>query len=465
MTVLFLLAIIVAAGPTPAELPKGAVEATIRGTTEPLEVELLLRNEAEEWNEIEHKLLPAGTRRVRFEGLEPGVYQILLQGRQPAERVGTKLVVGRGDTRQVTITVEPFVVSGRITFGGEGLPEGAIFLRHREFHWRGGLAVAAGGTFTATLWQRGEFTYAIRTPALPTSFTGSIGVDGKSKLAIDIPDGRVKGILRDAGGKPVEGVIVALTTATDAREDTVRVTTGADGTFEFSGIRHGRNTVRIFPPRHLEPEPIAFDLGENARQRELDVRLDAGREVALVVIDRHSDPAANARVFAVADTKLRARATTDEDGRATIKVPSDAPATLIVVAEDGPFTMLRVSREGVKGRLAVHLPPASSSLHIRASTTDGKAMPPFSLLMRYNGELVPVEVAEELTAVQGLQLMTGPDSEAHLRNIPSGSYEFWPYRSDAEVESIVAAGSAFVAPIQVNVRTGENKIAVRFARR
>ena len=33
------------------------------------------------------------------------------------------------------------------------------------------------------------------------------------------------------------------------------------------------------------------------------------------------------------------------------------------------------------------------------------------------------------------------------------------------VESIVAAGSTFLAPIQVDVESGENKIAVKFASR
>ncbi|HEX8617185.1 MAG TPA: hypothetical protein VF911_06345, partial [Thermoanaerobaculia bacterium] len=104
-----------------------------------------------------------------------------------------------------------------------------------------------------------------------------------------------------------------------------------------------------------------------------------------------------------------------------------------------------------------------SSLLIRARTTDGAPMPPFSLLMRYNGALVPLEVAEELTVAQGLRLATGANSEALLQNIPGGSYEFWPYRTTEEAEAIVASSDGFAAPIQVNVRTGENKIAVNFA--
>ena len=188
----------------------------------------------------------------------------------------------------------------------------------------------------------------------------------------------------------------------------------------------------------------------SAPLRELDVRLDPGRSVAIVVIDKEHDPVANAKVFVVADSKLRARVTTDEDGRASVPVPAAESATLFVVAEEGPFAMMRVPRPDEKSnekrRLQVYVLSTTSSLLIRAQTTDGKTMPPFLLLMRYNGELMPTEVAEELTDVQGLQLATGPDSEAHLRNIPSGSYEFWPYRSEAE--SIVAAGSSFLAPIQ-----------------
>ena len=463
MPVLLLLAMLMAAPAQTAE--SGAIEATIRGTDQPLEVELLLRDDADQWQEVKHVTLPAQTRTARFDGLAPGVYQIRVQGPQQTERMATKLVVGRGDVRKTTITVEPIRISGKVTFGGEGLAQGGVMLRHREFHWRALFPLKSDGTFDVTLWQAGDFFYAVRTPAMPTAFNGSVAIEANAKLAIDIPDGRVKGIVRDANGKPVEGVIVTLATNSGEREDNVKITTGPDGRFDFTGIRYGRSSVRAFPPRHLEPEAEVFVLSEAAPLRELEVRLDAGRDVALIVIDRNNDPVANAKIFAVADTRLRARTSTDEDGRATINVPSNEPATLIVVSEEGPFAMTRVARDGVKGRLQVHLPSASSSLLIRAKTLDGANMPPFSLLMRFNGELIPVEVADELAAVQGLQLMTGPDSEAHLRNIPSGSYEFWPYRSEEEVQSIVAAGSAFVAPIQVNVRTGENKIAVKFAKR
>lgn len=464
---LLLILMMLAAEAAPAAAPAGSIDATIRGTRQPLEVQLLLRDAADNWKAIAQKSLPAKTRRVRFDGLEAGVYQLLVRGPVATEQLATKIGVGSTDARRITITVEPFVLAGRVTLGGTELGAGGLLLKHRELHSRSQILLGADGTFRVPFWQRGTFSYNVRGPALPTDYSYTAELEGPSPepLHIDIPDGRISGILRDAkSGQPVDGVTVSLQTNIDDREEHVRLTTSPEGRFDFVGIKHGSHTVRIYSPQHLEPEPIAFQLTGAAPLRELDLRLDPGRSVPIVVIDKEHDPVVNAKVFVVADAKLRARGTTDEDGRASVPVPAGEAATLFVVAEEGPFAMMRVPRDE-KRRLEVYLPSTASSLLIRAQTTDGKTLPPFSLLMRYDGEIMPTEVAEELTEVQGLQLATGPDSEAHLHNIPSGSYEFWPYRSQAEAESIVAAGSMYLAPIQVNVHLGENKIAVKFASR
>jgi hypothetical protein len=452
-----------AAGPA---APHAAIEATIRGTNQPLEVELLLRTPSDEWEKIDHKRLPTGTRKVRFVGLPSGVYQILLRGPAATEQLGTKIGLGANDTRRTTITVEPFTLTGQVTFGGTHLGTGAVELHHRELRWRAAIGLDGAGTFRATLWQHGVFLTTVHSPALPTSFHDTVELaEGKpAAMQIAIPDGRITGTVRDAqSGAPVSGAVVTLQTTLAHGGQTVQLTTGPEGTFDFVGIQDGKQSVRVYPPRHLEPELVTFTLDDAQRLRELDFRLDAGREIAVTVIDSENDPVAAAMVFAVTSGQLRSRTTTDEDGRATIAAPADEAVTLFVAGKAGPFGMLRVPREQTKGRLAIYLPRSMSSLRIRAQTTTGETMPPISLLMRYNGELVPVEVAEELTAVQGLQLMTGSESEAHLQNILSGSYEFWPYRTEHEAQSIAASADALLAPIQVNVRVGENKIVVKFA--
>ncbi|HEX6158913.1 MAG TPA: carboxypeptidase-like regulatory domain-containing protein, partial [Thermoanaerobaculia bacterium] len=400
---LVLILMMLASGAASAAAPAASIDATIRGTTEPLEVQLLLRDAADNWKVVARKDLPAETRRVRFDGLESGVYQILVRGPVATEQLATKINIGRTDARRITIPIEPFVLTGRVTLGGTEIGAGGLLLKHREFHSRSEIVLGPDGTFRVPFWQRGTFSYAVRGPALPTAYSHTTELKGPSPgpLAIDVPDGRITGIVRDAeSGAPVAEATVMLQTNVDDDEEHVRLTTGPDGRFDFVGIKHGSHVVRIHAARYLDPEPVRFQLTNAMRLRELDLRLDAGRRVPVVVMTHDYEAVAKAKVFVVSDSRLRARGTTDDDGRASVPVPADGPATLFVVAEEGPFAMMRVPRPEEK-RLQIHLPSPPSSLLIRAQTTDGKAMPPFSLLMRYNGEFLPTELAEELAALQG----------------------------------------------------------------
>ena len=109
----------------------------------------------------------------------------------------------------------------------------------------------------------------------------------------------------------------------------------------------------------------------------------------------------------------------------------------------------------------VTLPRPSSSLRIVTRSTDGAPLPNVELLMSFNGTVVPPAVARRIGVLQGLRLTTNADGEALLRNIPPGWYQFWPYRGEEEAGAILAA-SALEAPIALNVKTGENTVAVDF---
>lgn len=442
-----------------------SIDATIRGTAQPLEVELLLRNQSEKWTSVAKKQLDAKTRRVRFDRLNAGVYQLLVRGPIATEQLGTKVIVGKRDHRRTTIDVAPFELTGRIDFAGAPLGGGGMLLNHKELGWKVAFKIEDDGTFRVPFWQHGTFRYTIKNPALATNFDDFLDVTG-SPLAIEVPDGRITGIVRDAkSGAPVPNILVGLTTKTGDVEQNVRLETDAAGRFDFTGAKFGKHTVRFISPNHLDAEPISFTLDASSRLRELDVQLDPGRIVPIVVVGADSQPVPDALVFAVSDAKLRSRTTTDGDGKTTASIPVGEAATLFVIPPSGAFGVQRLQREHDGKRVWVHLPRAASSLLIRAQTTDGKSMPPFQLLMRYDGTTVPIEVAEELSAVQGLQLATGDDSEALLQNIPSGSYEFWPYRTEQEAQAILSSGDSFAAPILVNVKEGENKVAVKFAAR
>jgi hypothetical protein len=447
---------------------RSSIEAKIRGTSQPLEVELLRRENESDWKEIGHRSLPARERRVRFDELAAGAYQLRLRSAIPTEQLATQIVVGSNDHRRITIAVEPFELTGRITLGGTPLGQGTLLLRHSEFDWRAGITLGADGSYRASLWQRGEYAYSVRADALPTAYSDIFELVGAPPMefSVDLPDGRIAGVVRDEkSGAPVREAAIALKTNLGQREQNVQTRTDGEGRFAFTGMREGQHTVRVISLAHLEPEPISFAFDETTRFKELDVRLDPGRTIPVAVVDASGTPLRKTMVFAVSEAKLCSRAMTDDDGRTVVAVPADEAATLFIVPSSGAFGVQRIAREHDGSRVKIYLPRATSSLLIKASTTDGNAMSPFSLLMRFNGEIVPPEVAVELAARLGLQLTTSDASEALLENIPSGSYEFWPYRTDEEAASILATGYAFAAPIYVHVRNGENKVAVKFAKR
>ncbi len=452
-----LLALLFAAAAGAA--PRASIEATIRGTDQPLGIELLVRVSEGEWRTVAHRALDAAGRRVHFDALEAGIYQLRIEGPQPTEQLATKIVLGSKDQRSVVVSVEPVELTGRVTYGGTEIG-GVLALRHNEFRWRGAIAVGADGAFRAPLWQRGEYTYEIRGPGLSTPFHDVVELTGTGPVALDIPDGRIRGVVRQAnGGAPVvsASVVVESTSMT-------RASTDAEGRFDFTGIKDGRYLVRVVSPGHLDVEPAAVRIDGANRQRELTFDLDRGRSLPVVVVDPGQAPVVDAIVFVAAGTKVCSRSYTDGEGRTNAAAPADEDATLFIVPRAGAFGIYSVGKSD-RGPLRVSLSPPSSSLLIRARTSAGAEMPPFSLLLRYNGALVPPEIADALASVQGLNLAKGAETDVRLDRIPSGRYELWPYRTNEEAEAILATVDDVAAPIQIDVRTGENRVAVQFAAR
>jgi hypothetical protein len=462
MLILLLFLTMSAAGTAAAQ--GSAIEATIHGTDQPLDVVLFVRD-GDAWQQVDRKTLPAAAHFVRFSALKSGVYHVLVRGRSSTEQIATKVVIGDGNTRRAEVVIDPVIVTGQLPAASGG--PGSISLRNQDFEWRGIISVQPDGTFRFPLWQHGTFTYAVRSAAMPNSYSGTIDLEGPSPIRFPIvfPEGRITGIVYDAkSGSPVRGASIALQTNASSEEHHGRAVTDVAGRFHFDRVRLGRQIIRVVSSRHLEANPVVFDLDPAHSQREVDVRLDPGRKTSVSVLDPDNHPVANATLLVVANAKRRSRATTDESGSAHVALPEDEMATLFVIPDERAFGVVQVD-PAAKGIVTIHLLPASSSLRIRARTKDGKPMPRFSLLMRYDGVVVPVEVAEELSVVQRMQFVTDENSETDLLKIPPGKYEFWPYRSQEEVESILASSLDAAPPIRVDVHPGENSIVVTFAAR
>ena len=439
--------------------PRASIEATIRGTDQPLGIELLVRAGESDWRTVAHRALDGAARRVRFDALEAGVYQLRIEGPQSSEQLATKIVLGSKDQRRVVVSVQPLELTGRVTYGGTAIG-GVLFLHHNEYHWRAAVAVGSDGTFRAPLWQRGQYTYEIRAPGLSTPFHDVADLTGTGSLVFDVPDARIRGVVRQAnGGAPVAGASVVLES-----KSMTRTATDAEGRFELTGIKDGRYLVRVVSPSHLDPEPVAVQIDAANRERELTFDLDRGRTVSVDVVDAQGAPVVDAIVFVAAGARVYSRTRTDGEGRTRAAAPADGDATLFIVPRTDSFAVHRVAKSD-RGPLRVPLSSQSSSLHIRARTSTGAEMPAFSLLLRYNGALVPPEIADALASRQGLILAKGPETDVRLERIPAGRYELWPYRTSEEAEAILSIADDLSAPIQIDVRTGENRVAVEFAAR
>jgi hypothetical protein len=471
LTLLTLLGVLAAAPVTASTAPAathGAIEATIRGTKAPLDAVLLVRLDNDDWQQRDHQTLLPSVRHVSFRNLTPGVYQLRLQGPNGTEQLGTKIVVGAGSIARPAIEVTPMVLTGRVVLGETALPDAFIILSNREFRWRGGIVPSTDGTFTTPLWQLGSYVAAVRSPALSTNYNHIVELSGVSpiRMSLTLPEREVGGTVRSIkDGSPVAGASLDVEVKSSDGTRSFRVTSDGNGRFRLGAADAGTYSLTAGAPRYLQSSPVIFHLTEDERRRELDVKVDPGRLLPLQVVDSGGVAVDEAIIMAATGGSVRSHTKTDAHGTATVAVPTGEAATVFILPQEGSFAIVRVTAGAATERQRVVIPAPSSSLDVLARTTAGKPIQQVALLMRYNGEIVPPAVAEESTLTDGITFTTDATGHVVLRRIPPGVYEFWPYRTEEESAAIIATAESFAAPIQVNVRTGENKVAVNFKAR
>jgi hypothetical protein len=103
-------------------------------------------------------------------------------------------------------------------------------------------------------------------------------------------------------------------------------------------------------------------------------------------------------------------------------------------------------------------------LKLTLKSEGGDAFADLWLLMRIDGMVVPPAIARQLVT-RGLSLITNAAGRISLQHIPPGTYEFWPYRNEAEGRTLYELAADMAAPIAVKVLTGENDATVKFRAR
>lgn len=442
-----------------AAKPSSSLAVTVSGVTADADVTLERWDENDRRADVAHRRLARGQSKLDFGALDAGTYAVVVRGDAPLAVSTTKINVGSGQRQRVSIAIRPLQVDGSATFAGQPLPGATLAFANLDVHWKAEVKTDDAGRFHAELWQPGKVLVTVSGGALRTPFTDTAELRG-GRFDFAVPDRQVRGRITDAAsGRGVPNVLVFLRSTHGEVKTNPHTQTDDDGAFLFNAVAPGEQHLTVMAADYVIPDAVDFVTKEGDPPHRVDVALDTGAPRALRVVQHDGHPAAGAEIDAVADGVVRAMTYTDADGRAAVPLPRAGEAKIYVIPRSGAFAVV-----GARDPDRVELPRPASSLRIVTRSTDGAPLPDVELLMSFNGTVVPPVVARRIAVLQGLHLVTNAEGEAVLRNIPAGWYQFWPYRGDEEAAAILAA-SSIEAPIALNVKTGENTVAVDFQKR
>lgn len=429
--------------------------------TGPIELAISQLREDRPFQAIAAQTLAANAGDAVFASVPAGSYVVLASGPQPLQRVAAKVVVGAADTRETSFTIPQRRVDGRFTLGGKPLAGVTVRLQNDALDWSTEAVTDADGAIRGALWDSGTFDVAMDGGTLPSLVRSRITIAGRGEtaaFALDLPARRIRGTIVDERDQPVDRALVVLRAKSGDLPTNVRTITGPDGVFEYAGILPGPYTIDVISPRYLLHDSVAFEAREADSVVRQQIVVNSGRPRAIDVVDDHGAPLADALVVCTTDATLRAVSRTDSHGHAILMTPPGDPGMVWVAPANGSVAALRLDRDQASAKIAVR--PPSASLDVNLRTVTGEGVPHVSLLLRYNGMVVPPSF-QKLIRRELFDPTTNDDGRATLSRIPTGFWEAWPYNTEEEAEALMATISPVVAPISVNVVTGENHVVVR----
>ena len=440
-------------------LPLSAAPLSItierNGFKEPLEIAIAPREEGMPPQWTATKKLPAGSKSIAFTGLTPGLYTILVRGPQPLQRLSAKANVGSG-TNTVRLSIPKSTAALQVLLGDAPLPRAGVAFTHDELRWDTELTTDDEGRFTGALWEPGTYGVRVRPGHAAAPHVAELTL-ATTPIRIAVPDRHITGRVAGEDGRPVAGALLTLRTENEEGSLTLYSQSAPDGRFEFFGVRAGHQSIAVRAATFLQSD-ARFELRGDSETRAVELTLSRGTQRTVRVVGERGDGLANASLFTACDGSVRSASTTDAEGRGTVAVPLSGSCAVYAVPREGS---LGVAQVGGSGDLLIRVRGGASSLNLTLKSEAGDVFENLWLMMRIDGVVVPPAVARQLTT-RGLSLKTGDDGRISLGRIPPGTYEFWPYRNEAEGQMIYEVAESFAAPISVNVLTGENNATVKF---
>jgi hypothetical protein len=396
---------------------------------------------------------------VQFPDLGPGLYTVLARGPQPLQRLSAKVNVGaEGGTLRLIIPKTKTAL--RVTLAGAPIARASVMLTHDELRWGTELTTDADGRFTGALWEPAVYDARVRPELAAAPHVVDVRLTSET-MTIDVPDRHISGRVLNENAEPIGGAVVVLRSESPGATLTVRTTASPDGAFTFFGVREGAHSLFARAPSYLNSDAVTFEMRGPSAIRSADLKLMRGTQRAVRVIDERGGAVANATLYTACDGHVKSTTMTNAEGRSTVAIPDAASCAIYALPKEGSIGVVRVNRAE---NLVIRVPEGSSSLQLALKSEAGDAFADLWLLMRIDGMIVPPAIARQL-ATRGLSLVTNAEGKISLAHIPPGTYEFWPYRTEAEGQMIYDMAADFAAPISVNVLNGENDATVKFKAR
>lgn len=447
--------------------PAGAIVVRIEQSNpgEVLRVQLLKRTHAESTGGVVKSIDVAATDPApvaRFEALDPGHYVVLVQGDEPWERRG-ELVDIDGDTKELSVRITPFLVTLRAVMNGEPLRKASFRLRSREGLWSEGFESDGEGEAATQLWQGGRMVASVMGAAMnaPHQERRVLTEAVETEWHLVVPNHEISGVVLDSQtGEPVPNAAVVLNIRTpDTQLGGIKTSADEKGVFRFAPVPYGKHTLKAaaaaYPPREM-----TYTFLEPETSRNVVIRLDRASTVTLKVLDSAGAPVVGARVIDFRGLTRLGMTSTDPAGEVRIPVPEGEAHDVFVVPREGSFAFATV-RSGADP-VTLRVPPPSSRILVRTESTDKEPIPNVSVMVRYNGRVLPPELLEAMVTLHGSRANSDSQGRIVFRTVPSGLYEFWPVGSEAELRA-VAAGAGPIAPAKLAAAPGENIAVLTFA--
>jgi protocatechuate 3,4-dioxygenase beta subunit len=265
------------------------------------------------------------------------------------------------------------LVSGRVVDDETESPVSGAFVYARATERAAGesgagLQTGPDGAFELEL-QPGEFTIVARAEGYAAAEKKvEVPEGGRSDVVLSLSTGLpIAGRVIDASGRGVANVrVLSVEDVPDLSTPPVRMgfaTTIPDGTFRLNDLARGRYNILA-----VSAGGFAFLPSVARGTEDLEISLQPGGKVEVLVVDSARAPVANAIVGVVALEGRKARgiqASTDGTGRLELAVPR-GNVTIKATRGNGPEAMRTVSVSGkVTARVEIALGQAESSLSRR----------------------------------------------------------------------------------------------------